>query len=361
MRIVLDARKYFDFGIGTYIQNLVQHLRSRCSLGLIVSSEDISKIERDPTVELQVNSSGKYSIQELFSVSRDVHRMKADLFHSPHYTVPFNLKVPLVTTIHDILHVKGKTYYSYPKRIYAEAMIAHACRISEAVIVDSEFTKKELLSEFNISGDRVHVIYLGVADDFSRASGEGERKAFRNKYALNKPFILYTGSLKPHKNVPTLIKAYSQLAHRKNYQLVFSGETLSEHKSLVEIIKANNVSEGVVDIGRISRKELAIAYKEASVVVLPSHYEGFGFSILEAMASGTPTIGARAASIPEVIGNAGILFDPFSAEELAQELEKVLTNDNLRTSLIQRGYEQVKRFTWEACASKTFQIYRDLL
>jgi len=361
MRIVLDARKYFDFGIGTYIQNLVQNLYSLCSLGLIVSPQDRSKIDHYPSVELKENASGKYSLSELFSISSDVQQMNATIFHSPHYTVPLNIKVPIVTTIHDILHVRGKLYFPLQKRMYARVMVKHACSVSSAIIVDSEFTKTELLDEFNISSEKVHVIYLGVSKEYTKNVSEEEIRIFRNKYDLKKSFVLYTGGLKSHKNVLTLLQAFSQLLNRKEYQLVFSGESIRENKTIAEIIKKNNLLADVVDIGRVSRKELVIAYKEASVVVLPSLYEGFGFSVLEAMASGTPAIGARAASLPEVIGDAGILFDPYSSEELSTVLAKVLTDNDLRKSMIQRGYENVKKFTWEACAKNTFQLYQNIL
>jgi hypothetical protein len=144
MRIVLDARKYFDFGIGTYIQNLIPH--------------SIRKV---------MNSSGKYSLGELRSIAKDANQLKADVFHSPHYTAPFGLKMPCVTTIHDILHVRGKEYFSFPKRVYARTMISHACRTSAAIIVDSEFTKQELLNTFHVNENQVHVVHLGVSSIYS--------------------------------------------------------------------------------------------------------------------------------------------------------------------------------------------------
>ena len=115
-----------------------------------------------------------------------------------------------------------------------------------------------------------------------------------------------------------------------------------------------------MEIGQVSNDDLALAYQVASVVVLPSLYEGFGFSVLEAMASGTPAIGARAGSIPEVMGDGGILFDPVSPEELTDALEKVLEDENLRKELIQRGMQNVTRFSWEKCAEQTLQIYKDV-
>jgi glycosyltransferase involved in cell wall biosynthesis len=361
MRIVLDARKYFDFGIGTYLQNLVAHIAALGEVILLVSPEDEQRIHEVSTVQKKVNASGKYSLRELVSVAADANIFKADIFHAPHYTMPFGLKMPCVTTIHDILHVRGKEYFSFPKRLYARTMISHACRASAAIIVDSEFTKQELLNVFHINKTQVHVVHLGVSSIYSEQYSEDAIKKFRTKHNLVKPTILYTGSLKPHKNVPVLIEAFARLKQRADFQLAFSGEPLTSEKRLWSLIKSKNLENNVVEIGQISRKELALAYRAASVVVLPSFYEGFGLSVLEAMASGVPAIGARAASIPEVMGNGGILFDPHSPEELTEALEKVLSDSELCSTLVQKGYQNIKRFSWQQCAEKTFNIYKGSL
>jgi glycosyltransferase involved in cell wall biosynthesis len=269
--------------------------------------------------------------------------------------------MPCVTTIHDILHVKGIKYFSFLQRLYARKMIAHACKSSAAVIVDSEFTKRELLDVFRINDRLVHVVHLGVSPLYSQIYSEADIKEFRNEYGIVKPAILYIGSLKPHKNVEILIAAYANLKHRSEFQLVFSGESIMKQSLLWKMISDKRLAGDIVDIGQISQKKLALAYRAAAVVVLPSLYEGFGFSVLEAMASGTPAIGARTASIPEVMGNGGILFDPNSAEELTFALEKVMSDTEFRTDVIQRGFKNVSRFSWEKCAEQTFQIYKEVV
>ncbi|RPI04746.1 MAG: glycosyltransferase family 1 protein [Ignavibacteriae bacterium] len=360
MRIVLDARKYYDFGIGTYIQNLVAHLESRCDLVLLVAPDDMHRIDQHCLARKRVNTSKKYSIRELHSIAADANKLHAHVFHAPHYTTPFGLKMPCVTTVHDILHVKGNGHYSFPKRVYAQAIIAHACNVSQAVIVDSEFTKRELMESFTITDERIHVVPLGVSSMFFKKYPAKEVQRFRNKYGLVKPTILYTGSLKPHKNVELLISAFSNMRHRSDFQLAFSGEYIKKHHELWNVIKQKGLTGDVVEIGQVTTSELALAYRASAVVVLPSLYEGFGFSMVEAMASGIPAIGARAGSIPEVVGNGGLLFDPHSAEDLTCTLENVLDDTLLRKKLVLRGLRNVKRFSWEKCAEQTFQIYKDV-
>ena len=360
MRVVIDARKFYDFGIGTYIQNLAANMESRVEMVLIIAPEDTQRIDTLSTVQKKINSSGKYSLLELRSIAADANSLQADVFHAPHYTTPFGLKMPCVTTIHDILHVRGKKYYSLLQRSYARAILAHACKASSAVIVDSEFTRRELLDAFPIAEKSVHVVYLGVSSNYFKDYTVSEINTFRTKYRLVKPTILYTGSLKPHKNVRVLILAYANMKHRSEYQLAIAGEGITKHRDLWSLIEQKGLVGDVVEIGQISSNDLALAYHAASVVVLPSLYEGFGFSVLEAMASGTPAIGANAGSIPEIMGDGGIFFDPSSVENLTDELEKVLDDKELRKQLITRGLQNVARFSWVKCAEETFQIYKDV-
>jgi glycosyltransferase involved in cell wall biosynthesis len=360
MRIVLDARKYYDFGIGTYIQNLAAHMESRCDLVLLVAPDDAERIHHVGSAQKRVNSSQKYSIRELRSIAADANKLQADVFHAPHYTAPYGLKMPCVTTIHDILHIRGTNYYSLPKRLYAHAMVAHACKASKAIIVDSEFTKQELMDVFRIAGERVHVIHLGVSSQYFKKCSLSAIKSFREKNGLIKPTILYTGSLKAHKNVGVLLSAYAHMKHRTEYQLAFSGESIRKQDNLWKMVKQKDLTNAIVEIGQVSSSDLALAYQAASVVVLPSLYEGFGFSVLEAMASGTPAIGARAASIPEVMGDGGILFDPHSVEELTDALEKIMEDTKLQNQLVQRGLKNVAKYSWEKCADQTFQLYKDV-
>ena len=359
MRIGIDIRKYQDYGIGTYIQNLVNAFQNQSDLDCIYYASDDFRsdgmnIRRGKIV---TDSSPKYSLQELISLSRKANSDHVDLYHSPHYTFPINLKMPGIVTIHDIIHLRLKEYFSFPKRSYAYFMVRHACSASSAIIVDSEHGKKELLDVFNIAPEKIHVIPLGVDQSYFAKVTDEDKTIFRQKYSITKPYILYTGSLKPHKNVPVLLRAFKDIAKEHDIQLVFTGESVQDNPSLIKYISENGLTNAVKDLGRIDRTQLKIAYQAASAVVLPSYYEGFGFSMLEAMASGVPAIGARAASIPEVVGDAGILFDPNDEHELAQHLVRVLTDTPYSSVLIINGNKRSQEFSWSRCAEKTLQVY----
>lgn len=363
MRIGIDIRKYRDYGIGTYIRNLVGEFQSRNGLQCVcfAQSELKSSLADQIACEIIVDDSPKYSLRELTSLSAKANASGIELFHAPHYTLPLRLRVPSVVTIHDIIHLRMKKYYSLPKRAYAYAVIRHACTASSAVIVDSEFGKQELLDVFSIPEEKVHVIHLGVQQEYFNTIPTEKIDAFRSKYGLQMPFVLYTGSNKPHKNVATLVKAMSNIVHRHQVQLVCIGESILDDPSMAAYIEKNNQASMIRDLGRIDSRELRTAYHAAAVVVLPSYYEGFGFSVLEAMASGTPAIGARAASIPEVMGDAGLLFDPHNAEDLAAQIDRMLTDTSLRETMIAAGKERSRQFTWDRCADQTYHVYQEVL
>ena len=214
---------------------------------------------------------------------------------------------------------------------------------------------------FPVPDERIRVTHLGVSSKFFKKYSESEINQFRAKHGLVKPVILYTGSLKPHKNVKVLISAFANLNRRSDYQLVIIGESIKRNRELWRLITQKGLTDEIIDIGQIDSNDLPRAYQASSVAVLPSLYEGFGFSIIEAMASGTPAVGANAGSIPEVMGNGGILFDPRSVDALTETLEMVLTDSRLHGQLVQRGFENAAKYSWEKCTEETLKVYKDVI
>lgn len=363
MRIGIDIRKYEDYGIGTYIQNLINVYQGISDLQCVLyaSPKDADRLKPISNVEIQYDSSDKYSLRELFSLAHKANNSTLDLYHAPHYTLPVGLSMPSVVTVHDIIHLRLKEYFSIVQRAYAYAMIRHACTAASIIIVDSEFGKKELLDAFPINEEKIQVVYLGVNDAFFQKIPDEVNKNVLKIHKIVKPYILYTGSLKPHKNVPVLIEAFARVKKEHELQLVFSGERVSENGNLMQLIGKYGLEKSIVDVGRVAQKELISLYQSAQSVVLPSTYEGFGFSVLEAMAAGVPAIGSRSASIPEVVGDAGLLFDSANAVELSEHIVSVLTNAKLRESLIEKGLNRARTFSWKKCSEKTVEVYRKVV
>ncbi len=360
MRIGIDIRKYSDYGIGTYLQNLISGLQGHSGSEFVYFASDEVRSAAGSSLQGRIvaDNSPKYSIQELFSLSRSANASGLDLFHAPHYTLPFNLKMPSVVTVHDIIHLRMKEYFSPIQRMYARLMIGHACKGATAVIVVSEFTKRELMREFDVPEEKITVIYNGVHGSYFQPPDEPALRSFKQRYGITGPYILYTGSVKPHKNVSVLIKALAKLRKERPVQLVMTGEHSSLNQNLSRVIEQYHVRESVIETGRISESDLGSAYGSAEAVVLPSFYEGFGLSMIEAMASGVPAVGARTSSIEEIVGDAGLLFDPNDADELCRNLRSISEDTELRRDLHRKGKIRAAQFSWQHTVERTLNIYQ---
>ena len=362
MNVGIDARKYFDFGIGTYIRNLSSFFdrQNEDRFTYFASPDNAGLISRTHTGKTIVNRSGKYSLGELISLSFQANRAGISLFHAPHYTLPFGLSMRRVVTIHDVIHLRFPAYFSPVQRAYARVMIGHACTAADAVIVDSDFAGKELLRCMPCPPEKIHVIPLGVSEDFAPAQDNASADEFRRKHNTGKRFLLNVVSLTPHNNVSALIRSVSALGDRTDVRIVCVGERLEENSALHALSKSEGIGGRVQSLGWLSEPDLIAAYRAATALVMPSLYEGFGFPVLEAMACGTPVITSNAASLPEVMGDAGILIDPSGEGELAGAIQSVLEDPSLRDSLREKGLRRAKLFTWARCAEETLNLYRSL-
>lgn len=218
----------------------------------------------------------------------------------------------------------------------------------------------DIIRYFKIPENKIKVIYLGVDEDYKPLS-ETEIRKVRQKYHLNYPFILYVGSLISHKNIPTLIKAFYKLKkYGLPHKLVITGKRGWKYKNIFEIISKLNLQKDVVFTGYVQREDLPALYNAADLFVYPSLYEGFGLPPLEAMACGTPVITSNTSSLPEVVGNAGIMVDPYDIDGLAKAMYEVLTNEGLRAELRKRGLERAKMFSWKKTAEETLNVYKGI-
>ena len=196
MNVGIDARKYFDFGIGTYIRNLSSFFdrQNEDRFTYFASPDNAGLISRTHTGKTIVNRSGKYSLGELISLSFQANRAGISLFHAPHYTLPFGLSMRRVVTIHDVIHLRFPAYFSPVQRAYARVMIGHACTAADAVIVDSDFAGKELLRCMPCPPEKIHVIPLGVSEDFAPAQDDASADEFRRKHNTGKRFLPLSGT-----------------------------------------------------------------------------------------------------------------------------------------------------------------------
>jgi len=367
LRIAIDARKLHDYGIGTYVRNLVQGLARQdddAAYAVLCRDADAGFVQAlgsrfTPIVE----RSGNYSVREQLSVPLALRRARADLFHAPHYVVSPLTPCPYIVTIHDCIHLRFPQYL--PNRMaytYARRMMSLAARRSRRVLTVSNASKQDILHYLRVPADKVEVIYNALDARLATPPTQDDIDRVRQRFQLTAPFILYAGNIKPHKNVDRLIEAYAILRRRgvESARLLIIGDEISKYPNLRRLVHRFQLHQHVRFLGFVPDATLAVLYQLASVFVFPSLYEGFGLPPLEAMAAGAPVITSNVSSLPEVVGDAALLIDPMDAGAIADAMARVLGDEALRAELVRRGHERVKAFSWDRSVARVREVYREL-
>lgn len=357
-RIAIDARMIEMSGIGRYIQHLMGHGIYDAALG---DEKLIRKYDRN--VKVIPFQEKIYSVGEQVRFPcRSLKNEQIDIVHFPHYNVPFCYQGSYVVTIHDLIHLKYPEYLKNAiARRYAKMLMRHAVYHAEHIFTVSEYSKKDLIDYFHIPEDKITVTYNAADHQFHRKKSE-KVEYLRSKYhiANDKKIILYVGNLKPHKNLKTLLEAYTKLKHQSRYILILVGKAF-EHNRTRDTELRYGIKSGVITTGTVDNETLVDLYNIADLFVLPSLYEGFGIPPLEAMACGTPVICSSTSSLPEVVGNAALLFDPRNADELAQCIERLSEDTTLYSELVERGFLRVRMFDWDKTVSQTKNMIRTVM
>jgi glycosyltransferase involved in cell wall biosynthesis len=367
VRVAIDARKLHDFGIGTYIRNILRQLARldrRTEYVLICGDRDRELgLSLGDNFRVEVDTSKPYSIWEQVTVPWTLVRTRTGIFHEPHYVLPPLTHCRSVVTIHDCIHLRFPQYL--PKRgalAYARAQMGAAARRSNRILTVSEASKRDILEYFDVPPEKVTVIYNGIDEHFVTPPPEDKMRAIEERYQLQGEFALYVGNVKPHKNVERLLDAFHLVRQSglTDLKLVVIGDEISKYAALRRAVHRYNLHKYVRFLGFLPDETLSVVYRLASVFVFPSLYEGFGLPPLEAMACGTPVITSNVSSLPEVTGDAALLVDPYSAEEIADATRRVLTDSSLRSDLSTRGLTRAHEFSWERAARRVLEIYDEV-
>jgi glycosyltransferase involved in cell wall biosynthesis len=368
VRIAIDARKLRDYGIGTYVRNLLRHLSridQTTEYVLFCRGADCDAVEQlGENFRAVPESARPYSIREQLRIPLDLRREGIDLFHAPHYVLPPLIPCKSVVTIHDCIHLRFPQYL--PNRLayaYARSSLWIATHRSNRVLTVSEASKRDILRYFSIPENKIDVIYNAIDERYGEAPSPDEVLRVRERYQLNDPFVLYAGNIKPHKNLERLIEAFNTLRRSglDTVKLVIIGDEISKYAALRRAVHKYKLHKHVRFFGFVPDKTLAVLYRLAGVFVFPSLYEGFGLPPLEAMASGTPVITSNVSSLPEVVGDAALLIDPYEPDAIADAMRRVLTEPALREDLRQRGLQRVKEFSWDRSVRRVHEIYQEVL
>lgn len=371
MKIAIDAFEA-NFGervgIGNYVYNLVKNLAR------IDPRNNYTLYLKSPISKEFYFEQDNFRFRPLQSLTYRTFwtqlRLPVELFsHRPEILhVPAGQKIPpyrpckTIVTIHDIAFLTFKNYFHPSIRWRSIKFTRYAVRHADKIIAISESTKKDILNFYGVKPDRVVVIYHGVEDIYRPINDVDQINKSRGKYNLGSNYMLFVGVLQPRKNIPRLIRAFNSFIKnkKKDCQLVIAGKKGWLYDDIFHTTKILKIEDRVIFPGYVPIEDMPALMSGARLLVLPSLYEGFGIPLLEAMACGTPVIASNVSSIPEVVGDAGLLFDPYNEEEIAQAMFDVLSNESLRSEMIKKGLERAKLFSWEKAARQTLSVYEEV-
>jgi glycosyltransferase involved in cell wall biosynthesis len=292
----------------------------------------------------------------------DVVTGPVDVFHFPDFVVPPVRHGRTVVTVHDLSFLLHPETADERLRAYLERVVPQAVRRADFVVVDSANTENDLIVLLDVDPERIAVVYPAVDKRFRPVEDGAVLGAIRHKYNLNFPVILSLSVIEPRKNLPRLFEAYVRLKRDLGipHRLVIGGGLGWMYESVFQAVEDLALGESIIFLGRVPDEDLPALYKLADVFAYPSLYEGFGIPPLEAMACGTPVVTSNSSSLPEAVGDAGLMARPTDVDAIAEAIAQVLTNATLREDLSRRGIERARLFTWEASAEKVLSIYRRL-
>ena len=378
MKIIIDARMYGleHTGIGRYIINLINQidkisfqsedkneyiilLRKKYFDSLVFKNKNIKKVLADYS---------HYSFKEQFLLPFQLFLLKPNVVHFPHFNVPFLWFGKYVVTIHDLIKhqsrgIKTTTHNPFIywlKHIFYLFIVYSAVKRAKKVITPSKWWKNELIKIYNLTQDKVVVTYEGVDDKFKFKKESSSN--ILEKFKIKKPFVIYTGSLYPHKNADRLLEAIIKINREKKIKLnlVLVCARNFFLKRFEKKVKDKKAESLVKLVGFVDDKDLVALYKEAEAFVFPSLLEGFGLTGLEAMSLGLPTICSSASCLPEVYGQAVAYFDPLDINDMVEKIIQVVSDDDFKKCLTKAGFEKVKEYSWQKMAKETLMIYKSV-
>jgi glycosyltransferase involved in cell wall biosynthesis len=367
MKIALDARLVYYrrySGIGQYIVHLAELLPGidRDNAYTIIHSRK-DQAPHHPAAHLQSAWTPSHHRLEQIAFPLELLRCKIDLLHSPDFIPPFRGSFKRVITVHDLNFLYYPQFLTAESRRYYNDQIERAVQLADHILADSHATRLDLIKLLDVPEEKITVVWLAPNADVYRPLNPAEIAAARDRLQLPDRFILFVGTLEPRKNVAGLLRAYRLLLDRDPHapDLILAGSRgwlFDETRALIDELR---LSEHVRWIDSPPDGDLAALYNAATIFVLPSHYEGFGLTVLEAMACGAPCVISDRGSLPEIAGGAAIEIDPDDVGEFAEAMAGVLNDAQLQRQLRHKGFMRAAEFSWERCTRETLAVYRRVL
>jgi len=381
MRVLMDFRK-FDGVVGGVERSVIEIVRRVAAWGhsvaLLCKHNRQAEVERlfegTPNlvfIPLPVRTHAM-SLKNLWMDCRTIQNIavdeRADLVHFPYnWSFPFRKKVPTILTVHDVIPFTFREAMGFFTNLFLyRPGMRTACRLSDAIVTVSEFSKRDIVERLGVPADKIRVIPNGLREPTE--PDEALDGALDRRWGLREGFVLNVGGIHERKNIVRLIHAFSRLVRQHCYagKLVITGSVSGvpyrvRMKRLCDATVTETGLEGrVVFTGFIPDRELDSLLLRADLLVYPSLYEGFGIPVLEAMRAGTPVITSDLTAMPEIVGDAAILIDPCSIDEMVSAMSRLLQEGELRRELIQKGLERARSYSWERTARRYLALYQEV-
>lgn len=374
LRIGIDARMYSAAftGIGRYVFELTQRLfklseNEPIEWTLFMNEPKFNAFTppNDRVKKVLVNAK-HYSWAEQIRFLRLLNHVNLDLMHFTHFNAPLFYRRPSVVTIHDLTlsFFPGKKMRSPIHRFAYHLVLNSVVRHARGIITVSQNTRKDLVRLIKVQEEKIKVIYEAAGEEFRVLEDKKLIENTLKRLGIDHAFILYTGVWRNHKNLAGLIRAFAELCEKPMFDglLVITGREDPFYPEVKATIQKLGIEKRVILTGLVNEQDLVALYNAACFYVLPSLYEGFGLSPLEAMACGTPVATSNTSCIPEVCGEKNALFfDPYKAEDMVKVLTSLWENSELRNTLRERGFQRIRDFSWDKMAKETFEFYKKLL
>jgi glycosyltransferase involved in cell wall biosynthesis len=368
VRVAIDIRRAGDYGVGTYIRNIIGQLArldGEAHYFLIGSAKHFEELGALPkNFELLAHEFAPGSRRSMWRLPFLLRQRRVELYHVPWFMPLALLPCPFVLTVHDLttlLYSSARNAAARAAQLYfARRSLERASRIFAVSLA----AKRELARAFQLPEPKIEVIYNALDERFTREPVPADAERILERHAVNFPYVLYAGNIKPHKNLVRLIEAFAVAKAElggfdglDKLKLLVIGDELTAHPDLRRAVVRTRVREDVRFLGFVPHPVLRVFYTRARAFLFPSLYEGFGLPPLEAMAHGTPVLTSNVSSLPEVFGEAALLVNPENVFDIARGIRQILTEHVLRETLIRRGYELVKKYSWARAAAKVREAY----
>lgn len=355
---------YRQAGIHTYISQLLNHLPQSADLNYHIFTQRGADafLQEHLTVEMSRLPTENPIVRIAWEQAAWLalaKRVRVDVLHSMAFVTPMIAPLPKIVTVYDLSFIHFPERYTKFKRWYLQTQTRRSVQSADLTIAISEDGKRDVERVFGVSAEKIAVITPGVNAEF-RPLPQTEIDQFKREKGLNRPFILHVGTLQPRKNIPTLLSAFAEL-NDPNIDLVLVGGKGWLFDEIFALVEQLNLRDRVRFTGFVSEVELPFWYNAAEIFVFPSIYEGFGIPAADAMACGTPVIAANTSSLPEVVGDAGLLFEPQAVSALTERIASVLYDPAQADTMRERGITQAGKFSWTHSGRKMAALYRQLI